>query len=92
MVSCWGLWHMRFDEDADDWNFVRVDLSLPPLRWIANAFGSWGSYHLLKAFDAQDKGNMKLSDLHAKAFTILYKPYKKWGTYYTTKIDLEEDL
>ena len=76
----------------DDWEFNRIDLSRPPLRWFANALGSWGGYHLLKAFDAQDKGNMRLSAFHAKMFDNLYKPYKKWGTFYKMKNTVEDEV
>lgn len=75
-----------------DWNFERVDNSRPPLRWIANMLGSWGTYHILRAFKAMDNGNYRLSDWHGFMGSALLKPYTKWGTSYVMKTEIEEDI
>lgn len=69
-------------DDVDDWNFKRVDKSRPPLRWIANLFGSWAAYHIVKAFRAQDNNKDYACYVHGYMGHILMKPYMKWGTFY----------
>lgn len=70
---------MRYE---DDWKFKRIDKSRPPLRWIANALGAWGGYHIRQAFKAQENDRTFVLKFHKAIYDILYPPYQKWGTYY----------
>lgn len=73
------------DEMTNTMKFRRVDQSRPPLRWIANAFGAWGGYHILRCAYADEDGKMKLAKFHGKMFNLTYPMYKKWGTYYKSE-------
>ena len=54
-----------------------------PLRWIGNICGGYAGNHLVKCFDYDEENRLGFAyKYHAKMWTILNKPYEKWGTYY----------
>lgn len=61
-----------------------------PLRWIGNLCGEFAGNHLVKAIDLDEYGNLGFKfKYHAKMWTVLNKPYERWGTYYF--LDLDKD-
>lgn len=61
-----------------------------PLRCIGNLCGEFATNHLVKAFDLDESLDVNLGlryKYHAKMWSILNKPYKWWGTYYTADLD-----
>jgi hypothetical protein len=73
------------DEPIGKTEFVRVDQSYPPLRWIANILGSWGGHHILMSSFAEDDNRLSLSKFHGFIFRLTFPIYEKWGTYYKYK-------
>ena len=58
-----------------------------PLRWFANICERIGHYYLMKALRLDDaKKYGQKYRLYSKIWSMLYKPYYRWGTYY--KLDL----
>jgi hypothetical protein len=78
-------------EDDVDFEFKKYNQSKPPLRWIANLFGSIGSYYILRAHIADEKKQFKKTKLYCFIFDCTFKIYNKWGTYYKIK-DREEEF
>ena len=78
---------MRYN---DDWEFDRIDKSRPPLRWLANALGAWGGYHIRQAFIAQEDDKVGLVKFHSFMFNKIYPAYQKWGTSYKLRQNIEE--
>lgn len=76
---------MHYEGDELEGRFKKIIKSRPPLRWFANISGSLATYHITRAFDAQDMGNASLSALHARMGNFFLKPYTKWGTMYQYK-------
>jgi hypothetical protein len=78
--------------DDLDWDFTRVDKSLPPLRWIANLFGTIGGWAILRLHYA-DEDNRKIA---AKIYGFIYDKtfpfYTKYGTYYRVNSQIDEDI
>lgn len=74
----------KFDEDID-WESIRVDNSKPPLRWIANWFGSIASYGILEVSYLEE--NNKTNTLKYKFYEFLWSTfwpiYDKYGTFYS---------
>jgi len=59
-----------------------------PLRWFANACERIAYPHLTKSVyldEDQDYGFRY--KYHAKMWSIFYKPYQRWGTYYSLELD-----
>jgi hypothetical protein len=61
-----------------------------PLRWIGNICGEYAGNHLVKAIDMDEDDRLNFNfRYHAKMWTVLNKPYERWGTYYI--VDLDKD-
>jgi hypothetical protein len=59
-----------------------------PLRWIGNICGEFAGNHIVKAIDLDEDDKLGLKfKYHAKMWTILNKPYERWGTYYIIDFD-----
>jgi hypothetical protein len=55
-----------------------------PLRWFANICEAIASPHLVKAVYLDQKNDYGFKyKYHSKIWKIFYKPYKRWGTFYT---------
>ncbi len=80
-----------YDDDAFEWETVRIDQSRPPLRWIANFLGNLASSAILRISYAEEEGKENFAykrDLFIwdKCWPI----YDKYGTIYKMKFDGEE--
>ena len=65
-----------------------------PLRWIGNTCGEFAGNHLIKAIDLDESLDSNLGfhyKYHAKMWTILNKPYERWGTYYIMDMETFDD-
>ena len=67
-------------EDLDGFKKINKTRILP-LRWIVNLLGRIAIRSLNKAFALQD--NSYRFKFHCKVWKYLYKPYEKWGSYYS---------
>ena len=74
---------MLFDDDR--WKLVHN--SLPPLRWVANAMGSWGGYHILQCSFAEEEGREKMAKFHGMMYSILMPISTKYGSFYMLQGD-----
>lgn len=82
---------MRHEDDFNgEWRTVRVDNSLPPLRWIANLFGEIGGWAIFRIalFDEQNNFGLRYK-FYSLVYDIFMPLYNKYGTYY--KIKFEDD-
>lgn len=83
---------MHYDDDASEWEFEVVHNSRPPLRWIANLFGSIGSSGLLEIsyLEDENKTNTFKYKYYGWLWDTFWPIYDKYGTVYRLKN--EEDL
>jgi hypothetical protein len=65
-----------------DLEFTKVNQSPPPFRWIVNAIGAWGAYHVLRSAFAEKRGRKRIASFHYFIFRITLPIDLKWGTYY----------
>lgn len=55
-----------------------------PLRWFANICEIIASPHLVKVVYLDEDQNFGWRyRYHSKMWSIFFKPYRRWGTYYT---------
>jgi hypothetical protein len=82
---------MRYDnEDVPEWEFEVIHNSRPPLRWIANLFGSIASRGLLETSYMEDEGYTGWKyKLNIFLWNTFWPTYQKYGTFY--KMKTEED-
>ena len=63
--------------------------SKPPLRWIANIFGSIGSGSILKlAFLDEDENYGWRYKMHGIIYDLTWPIYRKYGTFYKLDMDM----
>lgn len=83
---------MHEDHFIGNLRFTKVDKSRPPLRWIANALGSWSIFHLLRSVDSYEQGKDKIGKFHSILADSLMKPYNRWGTFYKSNFPDDFDI
>lgn len=79
-----------YDDDALEWESTRVDNSRPPLRWIANLFGSIGGWAILRLSYAEEYEKNFQAKIYGFIFDRTYPLYQKYGTYYKVNVDMED--
>jgi hypothetical protein len=76
-------------EDYDGYleKFIKVQRTkILPLRWLGNLLSIPATNSLLKAFELQEADKIGYRfKFHVLVFKFLYKPYEKWGTYYSNE-------
>jgi hypothetical protein len=78
------------DDDMREWEFEVVHNSRPPLRWIANLFGSIGGWAILKVSYLDEKENFGFRyTVYGSLYSTFMPTYYKYGTVY--KMKFEED-
>jgi hypothetical protein len=88
------------EDDIENWNFIPVHQSSPPLRWIANGIfhpiSMWFFKIGLRANDNLEWDtqytlwNKFVEHTTFKLYEIFDYPYSKWGTYYTIDYEIED--
>lgn len=68
-------------EDLDGFKKINKTRILP-LRWVCNILGRIAIRSLNKAFALQGTSSYRFK-FHCKVWKYLYKPYEKWGSYYS---------
>jgi len=80
---------MHSDDDMTEWEFEVIHNSRPPLRWIANLFGSIASSGLLEIsyLEDEDKTDTFKYKYYGWLWDTFWPTYQKYGTFYKLKND-----
>lgn len=77
---------------SDDENWEYINQSKPPLRWVANMFGSIGSWAILKCAFADEDGKVFTAKVYGEIYSLFFPLYHKYGSYYKLNRQIEEDI
>jgi hypothetical protein len=78
--------------DDLDWKTERIDNSRPPLRWIANLFGTISGWAILRLSYAEEYDNNIAVKIYGFIFEKTWPLYQRYGTFYKMNIEIEEDI
>lgn len=78
------------DDDALEWESIRIDNSRPPLRWIANLFGTISGWAILRLSYAEEYDNKIAAKIYGFIFEKTWPLYNKYGTFYKMNIEGED--
>jgi hypothetical protein len=79
------------DLNGFPWKTTKVQRTrILPLRWIGNLLSVPASNSLVRAFDLQEEDKIGYRfKFYCMVWKYLYKPYERWGTYYS--VDIQEN-
>lgn len=76
--------------DDEDWEYIHQ--SLPPLRWLANIFGSISSWAILKGVYAEEDERVIAAKIYGEIWSLFFPLSSKYGSYYKLIRKIDEDL